>query len=109
MELPKREVPPGRAAGEDGAGPGRPRTPGKRPEGVDGRFDRELRRASREQTSLLSWLAEADETSPLRDDDDEADPEADPAIDLRRELSLDELIELVPDESDGLGGKPVVR
>ena len=38
------------------------------PQVIGGRFDRGLRRLEREQTSLLSWLAESDTTEVLRTD-----------------------------------------
>ncbi len=105
VELPQRTSVHARADRDHRVEP--ERSPGSIPAGVGGRFDRELRRAAREQTSLLSWLAESDHTSPLRDavapSDDPPAPEIDlrPAgsIDLRGELSLDELIELAGDDS----------
>jgi hypothetical protein len=47
---------------------------------VGGRFDRGLRRVTREQTSLLSWLAESDQTEVLR---------GEPGIDLRDDVVVD--------------------
>jgi hypothetical protein len=52
------------------------------PQVIGGRFDRGLRRLEREQTSLLSWLAESDTTEVLRTDS-KVDLREDEVVDLR--------------------------
>ena len=78
MELPRRTTAP--RANEGGPEPRAARTAAVEPQTVGGRFDRGLRRLTREQTSLLSWLAESDTAGVLRTSSD---------LDLRDETVID--------------------
>ena len=101
VELPRRDAAPPRA---NDTGPEAPteRTVAAAPQSVGGRFDRGLRRLTREQTSLLSWLAESDQAESLRTAD--VDLRDDVVIDARHDDA--EPVEPGPDVVNGRAEVP---
>lgn len=102
MELPRRTTAP--RANDAGPDPRAARPAAAEPQTVGGRFDRGLRRVNREQTSLLSWLAESDTAGVLRttaeiDLRDQPTIDVDAAATVTDEVGLRDGIEV----TDGLG------
>jgi hypothetical protein len=85
VELPRRTTAP--RASEAGPEPRAERTAAAEPQTVGGRFDRGLRRVTREQTSLLSWLAESNTAGVLRSSPPEIDLRDDELVDVRDDAS----------------------
>jgi len=87
VELPRRTTAP--RASEVGPDNRAERTTAAAPQTVGGRFDRGLRRVTRERTQLLSWLADSDQAGVLRDAGD-IDLRDVPVIDVRETTAVSE-------------------
>jgi hypothetical protein len=87
VELPQRK----RSTDADAPASGtpEPRAAATPSTSLGGRFERGLRRTAREQTSMLSWLAESDDTEALRGASSAAEGAPTPEIDLRETPSVE--------------------